>query len=69
MALYSNELSLVCSRDGVELAVLHLSLFVVEVVGHSVDALRIADKYDSVCQLFGFQVQMKARTVGIDNQF
>jgi hypothetical protein len=53
----------------VELTARDLALACVEVVGHGVHTCRIAYEHYSVGQLFRLQMEMKTRTVGIDDQF
>ena len=69
MTLTSDALAFIGASDGMELTALHLALFRIEVCCHSVDAFRITHKDNLVGQLLWLQMQMEARTIGIDNKF
>ena len=52
-----------------ELAARYLTFNTVEVGSNGVYACWVTDKDDAVGQLFGTEMQMKTRTVLVDNQF
>ena len=61
--------SAVGARYGTEFAVGDFALLRVEMLGHEGHPTRIADQNDRRGQLLGTQVEMKNRTVVVDNQF
>ena len=69
MALRGDALALIGAGDGVKLAALHLVLNRVEVFGNERNSLGIAHEHHFVGQVFGFQMEVEARTVFIDDQF
>ena len=61
--------SFIAARHGLELAVRNLALLRVEKSGYEGHAAGVADQDHRVGQLPGMQVQVKNRTVVVDNQF
>ena len=52
-----------------KLTALHFALDAVEVGGYSVHTGWVANEYHTVGQLFRTQMQMKTRTIRVDDEF
>ena len=69
VTLTSDALAFIHTSDGVELTTADLALFRVEMGSNGIHSGRITHEDNLVSQLFWLQMQVKARTIGIDDQF
>ena len=69
MTLHRDALTLVGTSDGVELTTADVALLCVEMGGHGVNTRRITNEDHLVGQLLWLQMEMKTRTVCVDDQF